>query len=248
MTPAIAIAPTFGLDGLGPGEDPPDPPFCNRRTSNTLRSPAGFLVQCMGHHWVGIVPPSLFCLGFCLIYTGHEVHRQAAVVVVVVVVVVVIGGLKVSEQLRMWQDRIKILSNPPWILSPILRSVTDSRTIWADIMTARPIVVTDGLLTIALGHGADYDQTYRSCGLFNRVIIDKNGRVVRKLRIDHDTKAKQRYLRPDKRQSVASEPVSANRQKDDSSWSRRQWSNQAWWDQNDTRGATSSSSWSWSWH
>ena len=209
------------------------------------------------------------------------------------------GGLKVSEQLRMWQDRIKILSSPPWILLPILQAVTDSGTTWADTMTARPIMGADGLLTIALGHGAGYrelplltgcfgligslfqrlwdqpemddlletddnfeivastiksicDHTCRSCGLINRILIfmpDKSGKVVRKLRIDHklgDTKAKQRYIRPDTRQSEASEPVWDKRQKDDYSWSRHQWSDQASWHQDDNWGTASSSSWSWS--
>ena len=58
-----------------------------------------------------------------------------------------------------------------------------------------------------------YDQTCRSCGLINRMIIfrpGKDGKVVRKLRTDHrlgDTKAKQRYLRPNKCQSEAAEPL-----------------------------------------
>ncbi|CAE7903386.1 hypothetical protein AK812_SmicGene19292 [Symbiodinium microadriaticum] len=96
-----------------------------------------------------------------------------------------------------------------------------------------------------------YDQSRRSCGLINRISIfqpDKNGNVVRKLSIDHklgDTKAKMRYLRRDK--SEATEPVSDKRQKDDSSWSRRQWSSQNWWDQDESWGTASSSSWNWSW-
>ena len=31
----------------------------------------------------------------------------------------VLGGLKVSEQLRVWQDRIRILKKPPWIFAPL---------------------------------------------------------------------------------------------------------------------------------
>ena len=53
----------------------------------------------------------------------------------------VIGGLKVSEQLKVWQDRIRILKKP------------DLNTTWEEAMTARPVMGADGLLTIALGEG-----------------------------------------------------------------------------------------------
>ena len=161
----------------------------------------------------------------------------------------VIGGLTASKQLKMWQNRITLLKSPPWILAPIVKAETDMGTAWANTMTARPIVGSDGLLTIALGHGDSYrelplitgffgllgslclrlwdqeetaevletddnfeivastinsiyDQTCRSCGLSNRIIIfqpDENGKIFRKLRIDHklgDTTAKMQYLRP----------------------------------------------------
>ena len=157
------------------------------------------------------------------------------------------GGLKVSEQLRMWQDRRRILAKPPWILARILQAVSDKGTTWAETMTARPVMGSEGTLTIALGEGSDYrvlplltsffgligslfkgiweqpemddlletddnfevvastikaiyDQTCRSCGLINRNLPQKDGTVVRKLRIDHklgDTKAKLKWLRPD---------------------------------------------------
>ena len=63
---------------------------------------------------------------------------------------------------------------------------------------------------------AIYDQTCRSCGLINRLIIymPTEGKQVRKMRIDHvvgDTAAKQKWLRPDKRQSEALGPVSDKR-------------------------------------
>ncbi|OLQ14331.1 hypothetical protein AK812_SmicGene1531 [Symbiodinium microadriaticum] len=159
----------------------------------------------------------------------------------------VLGGLKVSEQLK-----------------------TIENTTWAEAMTARPVMGTDGLLTIAIGDGpsykvlpkitsyfgvlaalfkklwdqaemhetletddnfeivastvkAIYDQTCRSCGVINRLIIymQKDGKKVRKMRIDHevgDTPAKLRLLRPklvDKRQSEDTGPVSDKRQKED---------------------------------
>ncbi|CAE7555482.1 unnamed protein product, partial [Symbiodinium microadriaticum] len=143
----------------------------------------------------------------------------------------------------------------------------------AEAMTARPVMGTDGLLTIALGEGdayrvllkitgffgiisalfkklwdqaemhetletednfeimastikAIYDQTCRSCGLINRLIIymPKDGEQVRKMRIDHrvgDTPAKQKLLRPDKRQSEDPGPVSEKRQKDEAADSRQ---------------------------
>ena len=59
----------------------------------------------------------------------------------------VIGGLKVSE---VWQDRIRILKKPPWIFAPLNLVKTDVNTTWAEAMTARPVMGTDGLLTIAL--------------------------------------------------------------------------------------------------
>ena len=62
----------------------------------------------------------------------------------------VIGGLKVSEQLKVWQDRIRILKKPPWIFAPLNLVKTDVNTTWAEAMTARPVMGTDGLLTIAL--------------------------------------------------------------------------------------------------
>ncbi|CAE7270546.1 unnamed protein product [Symbiodinium sp. KB8] len=141
----------------------------------------------------------------------------------------VIGGLKVSEQLKVWQDRIRILKKPPWIFAPLNLVKTEVNTTWAEAMTARPVMGTDGLLTIALGEGpayrvlpkitgffgiisalfhelwdqtemhetletddnfeivastikAIYDQTCRSCGLINRLIIymPKEGQQVRK--------------------------------------------------------------------
>ncbi|OLP83235.1 hypothetical protein AK812_SmicGene36019 [Symbiodinium microadriaticum] len=46
----------------------------------------------------------------------------------------------------------------------------------------------DNFEIVACTFKSIYDQTCRSCGLINRIIIfmpDKNGKVVRKLRIDH---------------------------------------------------------------
>ncbi|CAE7277233.1 unnamed protein product [Symbiodinium microadriaticum] len=188
------------------------------------------------------------------------------------------GGLKVSEQLRMWQDRLRILAKPPWILAPLHLAVTEKGTTWAEAMTARPVMGTDGTLTIALGEGenyrvhmgpemqetlesddnfeivastitAIYDQPCRSCGLVNRMIIymPKDGKVVRKIRIDHklgDTPVKQQWLRPDKRQSQDPGPVSDKRQKDDESRPSRHWEDRPWWQSSDWE-ASSSSSWRW---
>ena len=61
----------------------------------------------------------------------------------------VIGGLKVSEQLKVWQDRIRILKKPPWIFAPLNLVKTDMNTTWAEAMTACPVMGTDGLLTLA---------------------------------------------------------------------------------------------------
>ena len=68
----------------------------------------------------------------------------------------VLGGLKVSEQLRVWQDRIRILKKPPWIFAPLNMCRTIDNTSWEEAMTARPEMGTDGLLTIAIGHGPTY--------------------------------------------------------------------------------------------
>ncbi|OLQ12816.1 hypothetical protein AK812_SmicGene3231 [Symbiodinium microadriaticum] len=158
----------------------------------------------------------------------------------------------------------------PWIFAPLNLCKTIENTTWAEAMTARPIMGTDGLLTIAIGEGstyrvlpkitsyfgviaalfkklwdqaemhetletddnfeivastvkAIYDQTCRSCGLINRLIIymQKDGEQVRKMRIDHhvgDTPAKLRLLRPklvDKRHSEDTGPVSDKRKKED---------------------------------
>ena len=210
----------------------------------------------------------------------------------------VLGGLKVSEQLKVWQDRIRILKKPPWIFAPLNLCKTIENTTWADAMTARPVMGTDGLLTIAIGEGSSYkvlpkitayfgviaalfkklwdqaemhetletddnfeivastikaiyDQTCRTCGLINRLIIymPKEGAKVRKMRIDHvvgDTPAKLRLLRPklvDKRQSEDPGPVSEKRQKEDNAKSRP-WDDNSWWHSSDWR--SSSSSWRWS--
>ena len=80
------------------------------------------------------------------------------------------------------QQRMRILAKPPWILAPILQAVTDKGTTWAETMTARPVMGSEGMLTIALGEHdnfeivastikAIYDQTCRSCGLINRILI-----------------------------------------------------------------------------
>ena len=157
------------------------------------------------------------------------------------------------------------LGQAPGILAPLLLTATEKGTNWAEAMMARPVMGTDGTLTIALGEGenyrvlplltgffgaigslfkgiwdqpemqetletddnfeivastikAIYDQTCRSCGLINRIIIymPKDGKAVRKLRIDHklgDTPAKQKWLRPDKRQSEEAGPIYDKRQK-----------------------------------
>ena len=165
-------------------------------------------------------------------------------------------------------------------------------------MTARPVMGTDGLLTIAIGDGpsykvlpkitsyfgvlaalfkklwdqaemhetletddnfeivastvkAIYDQTCRSCGVINRLIIymQKDGKKVRKMRIDHevgDTPAKLRLLRPklvDKRQSEDTGPVSDKRQKEDRTKSHQTWDDGSWWHSSDWQ--SSSSSWRW---
>ena len=68
----------------------------------------------------------------------------------------VLGGLKVSEQLRVWQDRIRILKKPPWIFAPLNMCRTIDNTSWEEAMTARPEMGTDGLLTIAIGNGPTY--------------------------------------------------------------------------------------------
>ena len=65
---------------------------------------------------------------------------------------------------------------------------------------------------------AIYDQTCRSCGLTNRMIIymPTDGEKVRKIRIDHkvgDMPAMQKWLRPDKRQSEDPGPVWDKRQR-----------------------------------
>ena len=62
---------------------------------------------------------------------------------------------------------------------------------------------------------------------------DGKKKKVRKVRIDHrlgDTQAKTRYVRPDKRQSDVAESLTEKRQKGGSSWSRRSWSGQTWWE------------------
>ncbi|OLP79803.1 hypothetical protein AK812_SmicGene39878 [Symbiodinium microadriaticum] len=210
----------------------------------------------------------------------------------------VLGGLKVSEQLMVWQDRIRILKKPPWIFAPLNLCKTIENTTWAEAMTARPVTGTDGLLTIASGDGSSYrvlpkitsyfgviaalfkklwdqaemhetletddnfeivastikaiyDQTCRSCGLINRLIIymQKDGEKVRKMRIDHvfgDTPAKLKLLRPklvDKRQSEDTGPVSDKKQKEDNAKARQHWDDNSWWRSTDWR--SSSSSWRW---
>ena len=59
-----------------------------------------------------------------------------------------------------------------------------------------------------------------------RAYMPKEGQQVRKMRIDHrvgDTPAKQKLLRPDKRQSEDQGPVSDERQKDETADSRQHW-------------------------
>ena len=79
------------------------------------------------------------------------------------------GGLKVSEQLRMWQDRMRILATPPWILAPILLAMTDEGTTWTETMTARPVMGSEGMLTIALGEGPTYRELPRLTGFFGLI-------------------------------------------------------------------------------
>ncbi|CAE7897754.1 unnamed protein product [Symbiodinium sp. KB8] len=209
-------------------------------------------------------------------------------------------GLKVSEQLRVWQDRIRILKKPPWVFAPLNLCKTIENTTWAEAMSARPVMGTDGLLTIAIGEGstykvlpkitsyfgivaalfkkmwdqpemhetletddnfeivastikAIYDQTCRSCGVINRLIIymKKEDKQVRKMRIDHevgDTPAKLKLLRlkpADKRQSEDTGPVSDKRQKDDRANTHQAWDESSWWHSSDWQSSSSSS---WRWH
>ena len=79
------------------------------------------------------------------------------------------------------------------------------------------------------------------------IYMPKDGKVVRKIRIDHklgDTPVKQQWLRPDKRQSQDPGPVSDKRQKDDESRPSRHWEDRPWWQSSDWE-ASSSSSWRW---
>ena len=95
-----------------------------------------------------------------LIQVCHSDHMFERVHALATILIInekaVMGGLTVSERRRMWQNRIKILEKPPWVLAPILKASTGANTTWADTMTARPIDGPDGLLTIALGHGNEY--------------------------------------------------------------------------------------------
>ena len=89
-----------------------------------------------------------------------------------------------------------------------------------------------------------YDQTCRSCGLVNSMIIympNRDGTQVHKLRIDHrigDTQAKLQYLRPTRRDKKQSDTAAT-------SWRRRSWSGPNWWETSGDYGASSSSSWNW---
>ena len=71
-----------------------------------------------------------------------------------------------SEQLKVWQDRIRILKKPPWIFAPLSLVKTEVNTTWAEAMTARPVMGTDGLLTIALGEGPAYRVLPKITGFF----------------------------------------------------------------------------------
>ena len=72
-----------------------------------------------------------------------------------------------------------------------------------------------------------YDQTCRSCGLVNSMIIympNRDGTQVHKLRIDHrigDTQAKLQYLRSTRRDKKQSDTAAT-------SWRRRSWSGPNW--------------------
>ena len=94
------------------------------------------------------------------------------------------------------------------------------KRLWDQAEMHATLETDDNFEIVASTIKAIYDQTCRSCGLINRMIMymPKDGKRVRQLRIDHkarDTPAKQKWLRPDKRESEEQGPVSDKRQKDD---------------------------------
>ncbi|OLP79318.1 hypothetical protein AK812_SmicGene40405 [Symbiodinium microadriaticum] len=94
------------------------------------------------------------------------------------------------------------------------------KRLWDQAEMHDTLETDDNFEIVASTIKAIYDQTCRSCGLINRLVIymPTEGKQVRKMRIDHivgDTAAKQKWLRPDKRQSEALGLVSDKRQKDE---------------------------------
>ena len=91
------------------------------------------------------------------------------------------------------------------------------KKLWDQAEMHETLETYDNFEIVASTIKAIYNQTCKSRGLINRLIIymPKDGEQVRKMRIDHrvgDTPAKQKLLRPDKRQSEDQGPVSDKRQ------------------------------------
>ena len=112
------------------------------------------------------------------------------------------------------------------------------KRLWDQAEMHETLETDDNFEIVASTIKAIYDQTCRSCGLINRLIIymPSDGETVRKMRIDHrvgDTPAKQKLLRPDKRHSEDHGPVSEKRQKDETASSRQQWDDSSWWQSSD---------------
>ena len=122
---------------------------------------------------------------------------------------------------------------------------------WDQAEMHETLETDDNFEIVASTVKAIYDQTCRSCGVINRLIIymQKDGKKVRKMRIDHevgDTPAKLRLLRPkpvDKRHSEDTGPVSDKRQKEDKSRSRQTWDDGSWWHSSDWQSSSSSCHW-----
>ncbi|CAE7669811.1 unnamed protein product [Symbiodinium microadriaticum] len=94
------------------------------------------------------------------------VHALASILVISEKAFTAVDLKKVSEQLKMWQDRIRIRKKPPWIFAPLNLVQTEQGTTWEEAMTARPVMRPDGLLTIALGEGDQYRVLPKVTGFF----------------------------------------------------------------------------------
>ncbi|OLP98267.1 hypothetical protein AK812_SmicGene19293 [Symbiodinium microadriaticum] len=71
---------------------------------------------------------------------------------------VALGGLDHLEQRPLWSRRVRDISMVPALFKAITKVRTDKGLMWERILTVRQVLTKEGKVTVAVGHGAHYEE------------------------------------------------------------------------------------------